>query len=241
METGLGICPGSVKVQMEQAATLTSTTTGPENSARIIPIPTSRPSCETLHIVTYVCKKPGHKANAETPVMYALQATETLVKVQGMIKHHISSLGVLAALNDQHLVLGGAKDKLPHRSSFAKFVWCQLLEARHDPGSCSHCYQLDLNSTNPSHSGQVIGHEQMVGFVIKAPLADDEGGTRVLALLNHVSKVLLLCRPQALKLLYSVNVYLSPAGHLSVTGVARGLSLASSPPQGTFAWVMTDA
>ena len=146
--------------------------------------------------------------------MCAIQAMETRVKVQGPMKHYISSLGVLAALNDQHLILGGAKDQLPHRSSFAKFVWCQLLEARHNPGSCS----------------QVVGHEQVVGFVIKAPLADDEGGTGVLALLNHVSEVLLLCRSQPLKLLYSVNVHLSPTRCLSVTGVARGVSFAGSTP-----------
>eukprot|EP00955_Chlamydomonas_euryale_P088034 364344-Chlamydomonas_euryale.AAC.20 len=51
-------------------------------------------------------------------------------------------------------------------------------------------------------------HEQVVGLVVKAPLAHHEPSTRVLAQLHHVCKVLLLLAPQLLKLLDRVDVHL---------------------------------
>lgn len=44
-----------------------------------------------------------------------------------------------------------------------------------------------------------------------APLADDERGARILALLDHVQEVLFLCLTQRLKLLHCVNVNLQRA------------------------------
>ena len=41
-----------------------------------------------------------------------------------------------------------------------------------------------------------------------APLADDESGAGVFALLDHLQEVLLLCLAQGLKLLHCVNVHL---------------------------------
>ena len=49
---------------------------------------------------------------------------------------------------------------------------------------------------------QAVGHEQVVGLVIEAPLADDQRGAAVLAPPDHVGKVLLLRRTQRLKLLH---------------------------------------
>ena len=127
-----------------------------------------------------------------------------------------SSLGVFAAFNNEHPVLGGAKHQLTHRPSLSQLVCSQFLESWHNASAGSHGYQLDLNTSNPSHSRQVVGHQQVVGFVIKAPLANDKRGSRVLALLDHVCEVLLLCCTQIVKLFNRVYVHLQASATLSL-------------------------
>lgn len=45
---------------------------------------------------------------------------------------------------------------------------------------------LDLGSANPPYSWQLVLHQQMIRFVIEAPLAYHQVGTRVLYHLDHV-------------------------------------------------------
>eukprot|EP00967_Tisochrysis_lutea_P024744 scaffold28434_cov26-Tisochrysis_lutea.AAC.3 len=60
-------------------------------------------------------------------------------------------------------------------------------------------------------------HEQVVGLIIKAPLAHHQACAGVLAPLHHVPEVLLLLRPQLLILLHTVDVNLQ--GHACTQGV----------------------
>lgn len=50
--------------------------------------------------------------------------------------------GVFALLDDQHVILGGAKGDLLYHSSCAKLLWCQLTEPWHDAASCRYGNQL---------------------------------------------------------------------------------------------------
>mmetsp|Transcript_21367 Transcript_21367/g.34167 ORF Transcript_21367/g.34167 Transcript_21367/m.34167 type:complete len:285 (+) Transcript_21367:206-1060(+) len=114
-----------------------------------------------------------------------------------LIHHHListpdqdrHSLRLVAPLNHQHGVLGCSEGDLTHNARLAQFFCSNLLEARHDPATCGDCNQLQLHSANPPHSWKFRLVEQMVGLIIKAPLADHQvatGGLDVLDLLPEV-------------------------------------------------------
>ena len=67
---------------------------------------------------------------------------------------------------------------------------------------------LNFGTTNPSNSGQVILHEQMVGFIVETPLTDDHVGTGVLDTLDHLLELVLLIRLELLVLLDGGDVQL---------------------------------
>ena len=50
---------------------------------------------------------------------------------------------------------------------------------------------LDFGATDPSDSRKVVLHQQVVRFIVKAPLANDQIRTRVLHALNHVQEFIL--------------------------------------------------
>lgn len=55
--------------------------------------------------------------------------------------------GVFALLDDQHVILCGAKGDLLYHTSCAKLLWCQLTEPWHDAASCGYGNQLQRKHT----------------------------------------------------------------------------------------------
>lgn len=53
-----------------------------------------------------------------------------------------NSPGVFALLDDQHVILCGAKGDLLYHTSCAKLFWCQLTEPWHNAASCGYGNQL---------------------------------------------------------------------------------------------------
>ena len=49
----------------------------------------------------------------------------------------------------------------------------------------------NLHSNDPAHNVEVILEEEVIGFVIKAPLLDDQTGTAVFHLSHYIDKVFL--------------------------------------------------
>jgi hypothetical protein len=61
---------------------------------------------------------------------------------------------------------------------YYSFASCTThLEPRHNAGAGGHGKQLNLHSTNPADGWQPMVHEQVVGLILKAPLADDQAST----------------------------------------------------------------
>lgn len=134
-------------------------------------------------------------------------------------------LRIGAVLNDEHLVAGGTERDLPHDAGLSELGCCQVfepgddaavgrdrdelqgqgkdnvsrrLQVRDRPEGGTH---LDFRTADPSDGGQVVLHQEVVRFVVKAPLADDEVGARVLDLLDHALKLFHLVLLQLLVLL----------------------------------------
>lgn len=51
--------------------------------------------------------------------------------------------------------------------------------------------ELDLYPAHPAHGREVVLKQEVVSLVVKAPLADDQVSSAVLAFLHHVHKVFL--------------------------------------------------
>lgn len=52
----------------------------------------------------------------------------------------------------------------------------------------------------------LLPHQEMVSFVVKAPLADDQVGTRILDHFDHIGELVLLVLPEFLILINASNV-----------------------------------
>jgi hypothetical protein len=91
---------------------------------------------------------------------------------------HRARVGTL--LDDEHLLLGGAERELADEASVAKLVGAQVLETGDDAAVGRNGDQLDLGATNPADGREVVLHEEVVGLIVKAPLANDEVGAGVL-------------------------------------------------------------
>mmetsp|Transcript_85084 Transcript_85084/g.150453 ORF Transcript_85084/g.150453 Transcript_85084/m.150453 type:complete len:393 (-) Transcript_85084:374-1552(-) len=118
----------------------------------------------------------------------------------GFINHHLvsttdkhrHSLGFTTLLDHKHLLFGSSKSHLLHDTSLAQFVGRELFESGNDPSTCCDGNELQLNASNPPHGRQFVLKEQVIGLIVKAPLADDHVGTAVLDALDLVPEVLLL-------------------------------------------------
>ena len=64
-------------------------------------------------------------------------------------------------------------------------------KSRNNARTGRNCNELHFDAANPTNGRQFVLQEQVIGFVIKAPLANSKRGTAVFALLDHLAKVLL--------------------------------------------------
>lgn len=104
-----------------------------------------------------------------------------------------------ALFNDKHLLSRGTKSHFSDTTGRTQLLRTQVLEARNDPTIRRNGNQLNLRSTNPSYCRHVVLEQQVVGFIIEAPLTNGEVGTRILQLLNHLRKRLPLVFLQPLE------------------------------------------
>lgn len=83
---------------------------------------------------------------------------------------------MLAVLDQKNLVVGSSELVLLYGSSTAEFFGGDLFESWDDSGSSSEGKELNLDTTNPSDGWEVVVHEQVVGLVVKSPLAEHDVG-----------------------------------------------------------------
>lgn len=102
------------------------------------------------------------------------------------------SLRVLALLDQKHLLVRGTEGVFLDDTGLTELIGRDLLETGDDASTSCNSEQLNLDTTNPTDSREVVVHEQMVSLVIETPLAKHDVGTGVLDLGDHISEVLLL-------------------------------------------------
>ena len=116
------------------------------------------------------------------------------------------SVCVLTVLDNDDVVLGGAKLDLSNNTSLAQLVSRDILKARDDTGACGDSQEFNLCATYPADGWELVLEKEVVCLVIKAPLADDQVRSRFLDLLDHLSKPFLLSLVQLLVLLGGVDL-----------------------------------
>lgn len=87
---------------------------------------------------------------------------------------------VCAFLDNQHLFSCRTKRQFPHDTRRSQFIRCQVFESRNDSTVGRDGDQFDFRTSHPSNGGEIILHQEVVGFVVEAPLADDKVSTSVL-------------------------------------------------------------
>ena len=102
-----------------------------------------------------------------------------------------NSLGVFTFLNQNYSLVRGTEGNLLDKASLTELLGGDLLEAGNNAAISGNGEQFNFNTTNPSNGGQLILHEQMVGLIVEAPLAEDDVSAGVLDLLDHVVEVVL--------------------------------------------------
>mmetsp|Transcript_22985 Transcript_22985/g.65132 ORF Transcript_22985/g.65132 Transcript_22985/m.65132 type:complete len:422 (+) Transcript_22985:575-1840(+) len=107
---------------------------------------------------------------------------------------------VLAVLQDEDAVLlsriARSERHLLDLARGPELVRRQFLHSCHDAPASRNGHVLDLHASDPTNGRQVLLQQQVVGFVVESPLADDEVGAAVLDLFDHVAEVLLLLAVQ---------------------------------------------
>lgn len=91
---------------------------------------------------------------------------------------------VWTALNNQHTLVAGTELDLSNNAGIAELLAIELLESRYNSSAGSNGEQLQINTTNPSYSWQLVLVEQVIGLIIESPLADYQCGTRIFTLLD---------------------------------------------------------
>jgi len=106
--------------------------------------------------------------------------------------HDGDGLRLGAILNQDNFVAGGAVANLLDAAGMTELLGGDLLEAGNDASTSSDGKELNLDATDPTHGGEVLLHEQVVGLVIEAPLAENGSGAGILHAFNHIGEVVLL-------------------------------------------------
>jgi len=88
-------------------------------------------------------------------------------------------------LNENDSLVLGTEVNLLNLTGPTELFGGDLLKAGNNAGTGSNSEQLDLDTTDPADSGQIVHHEQVVGLIIETPLAKNHISTRVLNSLDH--------------------------------------------------------
>mmetsp|Transcript_30546 Transcript_30546/g.63787 ORF Transcript_30546/g.63787 Transcript_30546/m.63787 type:complete len:414 (-) Transcript_30546:55-1296(-) len=107
--------------------------------------------------------------------------------------------GICGMFQDNHaFALGGSQGQFVHAPGLSQFIGRQIFKACHDASTGGHGNVFNFDSAHPSHGGEIILQKQVIGFVIKAPLANDQIGATILDPFDHVTEILLFLVVQGL-------------------------------------------
>mmetsp|Transcript_26658 Transcript_26658/g.45290 ORF Transcript_26658/g.45290 Transcript_26658/m.45290 type:complete len:288 (+) Transcript_26658:1303-2166(+) len=96
------------------------------------------------------------------------------------------------AFDENHTIFRCSEANLPDHSGLAQFRGIELFKAWHDTSAGGNGNEFDFHTTHPPNSREIVGHQQVVRFIVKAPLAANQCATGVLADLYHLGEILLL-------------------------------------------------
>mmetsp|Transcript_13232 Transcript_13232/g.18954 ORF Transcript_13232/g.18954 Transcript_13232/m.18954 type:complete len:246 (-) Transcript_13232:531-1268(-) len=113
---------------------------------------------------------------------------------------------VWAVLDEQHAIGFGPKLNLTYLASRSELRFGQFREARDNSGSSGNGHQLDFYPVDPPDCRQVVGQKEVVSLVVEAPLAQDQGGSRIFAQLHLLDEVRLLLLVQGIVRLSGFDV-----------------------------------
>merc|ERR1711990_528595 len=106
-----------------------------------------------------------------------------------------------AILNNDHANTGGAGTDLLNKTSLAELGFRELSKAGHNAATGGHGNELELDATDPTHSGELVLVQEVVRLIIEAPLANHHVGSAIFDLLHHGGEIVGLKLPQLLVLL----------------------------------------
>ena len=86
---------------------------------------------------------------------------------------------ILALLDDEHVVLGGAEVDFAHDTRVAQLVSGELAEAGHDATARGYGDELDLGTAHPADGGQLALQQQVIRLVVEAPLTHHKIAARL--------------------------------------------------------------
>merc|ERR1712166_266678 len=87
------------------------------------------------------------------------------------------------------MMCGSSEGDFRDFTGFTELFLGDFLESGYDSSSGGDSQELNFNTTDPSHGGKVVLHEEMVSFIIETPLAEDDVGSGVLDGLDHLGEV----------------------------------------------------
>jgi hypothetical protein len=67
----------------------------------------------------------------------------------------------------------------------------KFFEPRHYPSPGCHCQQFNISAGHPPNSSEFILEQQVIGFVIKAPLTHDNISPAFFNSLHHLHEIFL--------------------------------------------------
>jgi hypothetical protein len=94
-------------------------------------------------------------------------------------------------LDNQHTFISGTKMKFFDLSGESELLRLNFLETGDNAGASGHGNELDVLTSHPTDGGEFVLKKKMVGLVVETPLAQGDGGARVLHGLDHIYKVFL--------------------------------------------------
>ena len=141
----------------------------------------------------------GRPSTIHDPVVLDEVADDAHGVVQtalGLLDDHLVSApddardgaGVGAVLDLDHLLVGGTEGDLGDLAGLSELLGGELGEAGDDPGASGDGDEFELDAVHPADGGEVVLQKKVVGLVVKAPLTDDEVGSGVLDLLDHLRR-----------------------------------------------------
>jgi hypothetical protein len=90
-----------------------------------------------------------------------------------------NSFTILAILNYQHSFVGGSEGDFSNFSGASKLLCADFFKSWNNSGPSGHSEKLDVSSSYPSNSREVILKQQVVGLIIESPLAHDNSSSGI--------------------------------------------------------------